>query len=176
MINAMNSKIVFNIIGFYICWWSTIYGVSIDYYFIGPVVVLIFLTIHLYKIVNHHQENIFLLICFILGLLIETIFLNLDIIIHKGLLTKFYIAPLWSIMLWVCFGATISHSFKWMSQRYIESSILGALSAPIVYFSFRTFGIIEFGNSNLITGILVSIIWGISIPLFIKISDKKLDL
>ena len=176
MIDKINFKIVFNIIGFYICWWSTIYSVSINYYFIGPLVIFLFLIIHFYRGVNHRKEDIFLLICFILGTIIETTLLNFNIIIHNGILTKYHIAPLWSIMLWVCFGATLYHSFKWMSQRYIESSILGALLAPIVYFSFRSFGIVEFGNNNLITGVAVSIIWGLFIPLFIKISDRKLNI
>ena len=101
---------------------------------------------------------------------------NLDIIIHKGILTQYNIAPLWAISLWVCFGATIYHSFKWMSKQYITSAILGALSAPIVYFSFKSLGVIEFGVTNIIAAFSVSAIWCFFIPLFIIIADKRLDL
>ena len=90
---------------------------------------------------------------FFLGAFIETTLFNLDIIFHKGILTQYNIAPLWAISLWVCFGATIYHSFKWMSKQYITSAILGALSAPIVYFSFKSLGVIEFGVTNIIAAL-----------------------
>ena len=176
MIKEINGKIIFNVIGFYICWWLTIFGTSKGYYFTGPLSVVLFLVIHFYKVTNHKKEDLFLIICFFLGTLIETILLNLNIIIHKGILTEYNIAPLWSISLWVCFGATIYHSFKWMSKQYIISSILGAMSAPIVYFSFRAFGVVEFGMNNIITGLSVSAIWCLFIPLFIIIADRRLGL
>jgi len=176
MINQINGKIVFNVIGFYICWWLTIFGVVKGYFFVGPIVVVLFLIIHFYKVTNHKKEDMFLFICFILGLIIESVLLNLNIIIHKGFLTQYHVAPLWSVSLWVCFGATIYHSFKWMSKQYIASSILGAMSAPIVYFSFKSIGVVEFGMSNFITAVSVSVVWCLFIPLFIIISDRRLDL
>ena len=176
MIKEINGKIVFNIIGFYICWWFTICGATTGYYFIGPVSTIIFLIIHFYKVTDHKKENLFLIICFLLGTLIETTLLNLNIIIHKGILVEYNIAPLWAISLWVCFGATIYHSFKWMSKQYVISSILGAMFAPIVYFSFQALEIIEFGMNNIITALSVSIVWCLFIPLFIVISDRKFHL
>ena len=176
MFREITGKLIFNVIGFYICWWFTILGVIKEYFFIGPLAVILFLIVHFYKVSNHKKEDLFLVICFFLGAFIETTLFNLDIIIHKGILIQYNIAPLWAISLWVCFGATIYHSFKWMSKQYIISSILGVMFAPIVYFSFRTLGIVEFGMNNIITGLSVSAIWGLFIPLFIIISDRKLEL
>ena len=176
MINLINGKIAFNVIGFYICWWLTILGVIKEFYFLGPISVILFLFIHFYKVTNHKKEDVFLVICFFLGFIIESILFNLNIIMHKGILTEYGIAPLWAISLWVCFGTTIYHSFKWMSKQYITSSILGVLSAPIVYFSFNSLGIVEFGMNNFITALSVSVVWGLFIPLFIIISDRRLDL
>ena len=176
MLRDITGKLIFNVIGFYICWWFTILGVLKEYYFIGPLAIFFFLIVHFYKVTNHKKEDLFLVICFFLGAFIETTLFNLDIIIHKGILTQYNIAPLWAISLWVCFGATIYHSFKWMSKQYITSAILGALSAPIVYFSFKSLGVIEFGVTNIIAAFSVSAIWCFFIPLFIIIADKRLDL
>ena len=49
----MNKKILFNIIGFYLCWWLSIYGASIEYYYLGPISVILFLLVHFYKISYH---------------------------------------------------------------------------------------------------------------------------
>ena len=63
----MKNSIIINVIGFYICWWITIYGAVSKLYYIGPLATLIFIIIHLYKVTNHKKEDIFLVFSFLLG-------------------------------------------------------------------------------------------------------------
>jgi len=175
MIKLINNKLVFNVIGFYICWWISIYGAIIEIYCIGPLVTILFILLHFFKVVDHHQEDIFLVICFFLGTFIETTLLNLNVIIHKGVLVEFNIAPIWAISLWVCFGSTVFHSFKWMSKQYLTCAILGALSSPIIYFSLKSLGVLSFGIGNAYVLMLTSMTWALFIPIFIYISDKILE-
>ena len=171
----MKNSVIINVIGFYICWWLTIYGAVSKLYYIGPVATFFFIIIHLGKLTNHKEEDIFLLISFFLGLFIETLLLNLDIIIHKGILVKYNIAPFWSVSLWLCFATTLLHSFKWLSKRYLTSSLLGILSAPMIYFSMQSMGVVTFGVDKIIVIIFTSFLWGLFFPLFIYISDKILE-
>jgi len=171
----MKNSIIINVIGFYICWWLTIYGAVSQFYYIGPLATIIFIIIHLNKVTNHKKEDIFLIISFFLGLFIESLLLNLDIIIHKGLLVQYNIAPLWAVSLWLCFATTLLHSFKWLSKRYIVSSFLGLLSAPMIYFSMFSLGVIEFGVSKIFVILITSVLWALFVPLFIYISDQILD-
>ena len=76
----MNNKTIFNIIGFYLCWWMSIYGAAIEIYYIGPVCVLLFLLVHYLKIIYHENEILFLLICLFVG---STIGLTEDQLIEK---------------------------------------------------------------------------------------------
>ena len=171
----MKNSVIINVIGFYICWWLTIYGAVSKLYYIGPVATFFFIIIHLGKLTNHKEEDIFLLISFFLGLFIETLLLNLDIIIHKGILVKYNIAPFWSVSLWLCFATTLLHSFKWLSKRYLTSSLLGILSAPMIYFSMQSMGVVTFGVDKIIVIIFTSFLWGLFFPLFIYISDRILE-
>ncbi len=171
----MKNSIIINVIGFYVCWWITIYGAVSKLYYIGPVATFIFIIIHLVKLTNHKKEDVFLLISFFLGLFIETLLLNLDIIIHKGILVQYNIAPFWSVSLWLCFATTLLHSFKWLSKKYLTSSVLGILSAPLIYFSMQSMDVIKFGADKIIVIIFTSILWGLFFPLFIYISDRILE-
>jgi len=173
--NIINKNIVINVIGFYICWWLTVLGAISGFYFIGPLVTFFFVVLHLYKVANHKKEDMFLIICFFLGLIIESVLLNSNVIIHKGFLVDYNIAPLWSVSLWVCFGSTLFHSFKWLSKQYFISILLGLFSAPLIYFSMNSIGIIEFGMNKIYVGLITSFLWGIFIPLFIYISDRLLE-
>tara|TARA_Y100000590_G_C15638538_1_gene983981 strand:+ start:815 stop:1333 length:519 start_codon:yes stop_codon:yes gene_type:complete len=171
----MKNSIIINVIGFYICWWLTIYGAISQFYFIGPLATFIFIIVHLNKVTNHKKEDIFLLISFFLGVFIESILLNLNIIIHKGIFVKYNLAPLWAVSLWLCFATTLLHSFKWLSKKYIISSLLGMFSAPMIYFSMYSLGVVEFGVSKIFVTLFTSISWALFIPLFIYISDKILE-
>ena len=171
----MNNRIIINVIGFYICWWLTIYGAVSQMYYIGPLATSIFIFLHLNKVTNHKKEDIFLLISFFLGIFIETLLFNLNIIIHKGILVQYNIAPLWAVSLWLCFATTLLHSFKWLSKRYFISSLLGFLSAPMLYFSLYSLGVIEFGVSKTLVILFTSILWALFLPLFIYISDRILE-
>lgn len=171
----MKNSIIINVIGFYICWWLTIYGAVSQFYYIGPLATSIFIIIHLNKVANHKKEDIFLLISFFLGIFIESLLLNLNIIIHKGVLVEYKIAPLWAVSLWLCFATTLLHSFKWLSKRYIVSSLLGLLSAPMIYFSMYSLDVVDFGVSKMFVILFTSILWALFIPLFIYISDKILE-
>ena len=59
MLKEINGKLIFNVIGFYICWWTTVFSVSKDQYFVGPLSVIIFLVVHFYKVTNHKKEDLF---------------------------------------------------------------------------------------------------------------------
>lgn len=144
-------------------------------YYIGPLATSIFIFLHLNKVTNHKKEDIFLLISFFLGIFIETLLFNLNIIIHKGILVQYNIAPLWAVSLWLCFATTLLHSFKWLSKRYFISSLLGFLSAPMLYFSLYSLGVIEFGVSKTLVILFTSILWALFLPLFIYISDRILE-
>ena len=172
MMNIINKKILFNIVGFYICWWGSIWGAVNNLFFIGPICVLLFLFIHLFKIVYNKNEILYLFICFILGFILDTIFLRLEIINYKGYLPLEYnLAPLWVVGLWVCFGATVLHSFKWIRRRYITLFILGAICAPIIYLSASRLETLNFVNENFYALSFVSLGWAIFLPFLIFLSD-----
>ena len=88
---------------------------------------------------------------------------------------QYNIAPLWAVSLWICFATTLLHSFKWLSKRYLISSLLGLLSAPMIYFSMYSLGVIEFGVSKILVILFTSVLWALIVPLFIYISDRILE-
>ena len=167
---------IFNIFGFYSCWWLGLYGAYSNLFYLGPLALLIFLLLHFYKVVNHPNEYKYLIICLFLGLIIDTMNIRLGLISYKGIIPlKYGISPLWAISLWVCFGATVFHSFKWLHKKYIMSSILGFLTSPIIYISANKLGVVTFNQNYLYVLIIVSFIWAFFIPLYVYIADKLLE-
>ena len=176
MMKKLNKKILFNIIGFYFCWWASIFGATNKFYFIGPIFVSIFLLIHFLYVINQKKEIIFILICFFIGLLIDSFFLRFDIIHYKGYLPdNFNIAPLWVVSLWMCFGSSISHSFRWVKGNYMSLFLLGAVSGPLIYASATKLEVLYFNYAAYINLISVSLAWGVFLPFVVYLSDKIVD-
>ena len=171
----MNKKILFNIIGFYLCWWISIYAAANENYYLGPLSVFLFLIIHIFKIMSYNKEIFFLLICYLIGFLIDTIFLRLEIIEYNGYLSdKFHVAPLWVTCLWVCFGSSISHSFRWFKRRYLTLAFLGSISGPIIYFSASKAGALNFSVNNFHL-FSIGLCWSLFLPCIVFISDCLVD-
>ena len=171
----INNKILFNIIGFYVCWWISIYAAAKQNYYIGPIFVIIFLFIHIKKVINYNREIFFLLICYLIGFLIDTVFLRSGIIYYNGFLSENYnLAPFWVTGLWVCFGASISHSFKWVKRQYLTLTLLGMMSGPVIYFSASKTGALII-NTNYYYLIIIGICWAFFLPFIVFISDRIVD-
>ena len=168
----MNNKILFNIIGFYICWWVSIYGAIREIYYLGPLVVIVFLSIHALKVISYNSEILFLIVCYLIGFFIDTFFLRLGIIEYNGFLSENYnLAPIWVTFLWVCFGSSISHSFKWVKKQYKFLALLGVVSGPAIYFSASKAGVLLF-NLNYYYLFIVGACWALFLPLIVYISDR----
>ena len=169
----INKKILFNIIGFYLCWFISFYGASINNFYLGPVSVIVFLFVHFSKVMYDRKEIIFILICLFSGFVVDSIFLNLGIIKYKGISPmSSNLAPIWVVSLWACFGATIYHSFRWAKRKYLTMFFLGAVSGPFIYFSAYNMRVLFFDDNFIEVLVVISIIWSIVIPLLILISDK----
>ena len=175
----INSKTLINVLGFYICWWLCIYGAIQEMYAVGPLSVLIYMVLHFVYLTNNKIEYLYILICFVLGFLIDTIILKLNIIRYSGFLPDNYnVAPLWVVCLWLCFSLSIFHSFKVLQKRYKESLFLGFVSGPLVYYSFSKIEIITISDSYNILFILffIAVLWMFLIPFCVFIADQLIKL
>ena len=168
----MNYKNIINLIGFYICWWLSIFGAVQGKYFLGPISLLMYIIIH-FSIINHHKkEYIYLIFCLFLGFLVDTILLKINFIVYSGYLSENYrIAPLWVVTLWISFGLSIFHSFQLLQKNYKSTMLLGTLSGPVIYYSCMKAKIISFEFSLVISLICISIIWSVILPLYVYIAD-----
>ena len=83
-----------------------------------------------------------------------------------------YIAPLWITSMWCGFSATVNHSLSWLHNRYVASAVLGVISGPLSYLAGVKFEAIEFDAAPIVALIIISIYYGITIPLMYWVNEK----
>ena len=161
-----------NILGFQLSWWFCVLGVKYGYPYLGPFVMTLFILVHylFYKINN--LEFIFIFVCGLIGMLVDTFFINIDLIDYNGL-TINNIAPLWIISMWLGFAATINHSLSWLRKRYFFAFWLGFIFGPISYLTGVKFNALSF-NVSIYSITVLSVAWGIVVPLLFFINERIL--
>ena len=168
---------IYNILGFKVCWWACVLGAVSNQKYLGPILVLIYLFIHLYIMsVELRKAEIYLLLfAAILGTFVDSVFLNFNLLTYEGSYANIsYIAPLWITAMWVGFTATLNHAFKKIIKKYYIQVILGLIFGPLAYITGNGLNAIIFNpdySYNLIL-FIIAIAWGISFPLLCWTSNK----
>lgn len=166
----MNAKNIFNILGFQLSWWACVIGAQRGYIYFGPLVMAIFLAVHLFLTGRNRSEINFIAVVGLLGILVDTAFLHSSFIFYEGR-TFSSLAPLWIIAMWLGFSATLNHSLAWLDGKWVHSFILGAVFGPMSYIAGLKFGAINF-NISILTITILSVVWGLTLPIMFLLNRK----
>ncbi len=158
---------IYDIIGFKICWLLCAFCSVWEQPYLGPVVTLLFILIHLYIVDFKKRDIKIILIAIICGLILDSIFSIFNIIDYKGgFLTLYNIAPLWILSMWAGFALTMLYALDSIKTKYFISALLGLIGGPLSYSAGVGIGSLSI-QSNF-AYILLSISWGAIVPLLFK--------
>ena len=81
--------------------------------------------------------------------------------------------PLWLVVLWACFAATLGHSLKFLTKSIYFQVIAGAVFAPLSYFAGERLSAVGFGYSHYFTFLLLSVSWALLMVIFFKLLNAS---
>jgi len=133
--------------------------------YFGPLVMTLLLIAHYYFFVSNIKEIYFILIIGVVGTLVDTLMFLSGSFIYTGAYSReVFVAPLWITAMWAGFAATVNHSMLFFKDRWILMVIAGAVFGPAAYFTGESLGAIEFRLPSLLSGLVIGIVWAISMP------------
>lgn len=164
---------IFNIIGFQAGWWSCVLGTKYEAKYFGPLIMLVFIIIHLYYFSDDPHEIKLVIFFAFAGTLVDTAMAYSGVLKYSGLYKPdILIAPLWITAMWFGFAATVNHSMEWLKNRWIAAFILGAVFGPLSYITAEKFGAVQFQENIIIVCTMLAIVWGASIPAIYWVNDR----
>jgi len=149
-----------NIIGFNIAWFGLI---LLENRFIP--VVLLWIALHLYFCKQRVSEIKLIVSVSIIGITIDSILLFFDVFQFKDQL----VIPLWLMMLWVAFAATMAHSLQFLSRSKILQLIVGSIFPPLSYIAGESLTSMTFRFEVFTTYLILAAIWSILMVLFFQL-------
>lgn len=158
----MSARAVISFVVLQVGWFACVLGAAHGYPWIGPVVVLALLTLHVGKQPAPAREVVILGISAVVGFLVDTAFLRFGVVrIPSSMLS-----PPWLVVLWPNFISTTANSglLRSLPRRPLLAGLLGAVGGPLAYDSGARLGAIELGDHRVGALAIVGVVWGVVVP------------
>lgn len=152
---------------FYLGWILTLKFVLEGNYWIGPVINLFIIVLHIIRVPHRLFETMLILSLPILGsFLLDGSLVIFGILKYLG---RFeccpWIPPVWILSLWGLFATSINHSLAWVDRKLWLTIATGAVGGTLSYYAAIRVGAAEFLVSNTAGIFLLAMAWGIVMPL-----------
>ncbi len=118
-----------------------------------------------------HKDFIFVLTLLPLGLLIDSLWVYLQLIEYKELIPFNMAAPYWIGILWITFALSLNSSMSWLFEHPKIAIIFGALGGPLSYLAAERLGAITIFDKN-ITLLLLGLSWLLVMLVILAVNSK----
>jgi len=166
----MSARAVGSFVGLQIGWLACVLGAARGYPWLGPVVVLVALSIHVGKQRGRAREIFILGIAGVVGFLVDTALLRLGVVrIHGTML-----CPPWLVALWPNFISTTANSglLRSLPRRPLVAGLLGAVGGPLAYDSGARLGAIELDSPRLGALAIIGMVWAVVVPALVMLRAR----
>ena len=155
-----------NVALFQAAWFAAVLGAARGMLWLGPLVMIPTLAVHLLLQEDRQAEVKLLLAAGVLGFIFDTAFVAGGVFTPLQHLFPRPLSPPWMICLWLNFAATLNVSMAWLRGRYLLAALFGAIGGPLAYYSGARLGATETLPTT--TGmLLLAVGWGAMTPLLV---------
>ena len=123
--NDLTRKAV-NVLLFQAAWFAAVLGAARGMPWLGPLVMIPTLAVHLALQKNRQGEVKLLLAAGVLGFIFDTAVVAGGVFTPLQHLFPRPLSPPWMICLWLNFAATLNISMVWLRGRYLLAALFGA--------------------------------------------------
>ena len=161
-----------NYLGLQIGWFACAIGAARGMPWLGPLVVLVYLILHLAWSEKRARELTFILLVGLLGWVVDSLKKVTGLISYASDISITWMAPPWIEAMWLLFSTSLNGTLMWLQGRYFVAVILGAVFGPLSYVTGVRLGAIEFNKDLLFTIVVLAVVWGISVPFIAWLAKK----
>jgi len=160
-----------NLLLFQIGWFACVLGAVNRIFLLGPIVVLVVISVHLFWSNRPSKELVLIGLTALLGAGWDSLLVLVGFVTYPSGTIINGLAPYWIIMLWMLFATTLNVSLPWLREKVLLSLLLGAFFGPLAYYVGVQLGGIVFLN---LTASLLSIAvgWSVILPTLIALSVR----
>ena len=162
--------LVINVTAFKLGWLSSVFGGAQQLPWLGPLVVLVAISIHLLRAERPRPEFMLILSAGLMGAFFDSLLVAAGWVTFPSGMFSETLAPYWIITMWMLFATTINLSFRWMRGRPWLAIAFGFVGGPLAYLAGHKIGGIQFVDQAMALGVL-AIGWAIIMPVLVRLGE-----
>ena len=160
-----------NFIAFQIGWFSSVIGAAQQMPWLGPVVLIGVLALHLRRARRPDLEVGLVLACGIIGVWFDSLLVAAGLVAYPSGQPVGFMAPYWIVTMWMLFATTLNVSMGWLKGRLVLAAGLGAVAGPLSYLAGQKLGGMQFLEPTTAT-IALAIGWGTVMPVLMLLAER----
>lgn len=129
----MNRRNLLNVVLFQAAWFASVLGAARGMPWLGPLVMVPVLAVHLIYSDDRQAEVRLLLVAGTAGFLFDTGMILCGVFTPVTLLLPAPWSPPWMVGLWLNLATTLNFSLGWLRGRLPLAALFGAIGGPLAY-------------------------------------------
>jgi len=159
-----------NFIIFQVAWLSSVIGGAREMPWLGPLVVLGALGVHLAFARRRFEEVLLVITCAVIGASFDSALVAAGWVSYKSGIVSEYMAPYWIVTMWMLFATTLNVSMRWMRGRPVLAAVFGFYGGPAAYIAGEALGGIILDNKIAAIAAL-AVGWAVLMPFLMWLSE-----
>lgn len=162
---------IVNFLAFQAGWLGSVLGAASGLPWVGPMIVLMVVALHLSIVARPGQEAILVVLAMLIGLVLDSALVAAGLVGYREGLFLPGIAPYWIIFMWAGFATTLNGSMRWLRGRPLLAVGFGLVSGPLVYLLGARLGALELVQP-LPALLALALMWGLLMPLLSRLAER----
>ncbi len=158
-------------------WFACVLGAADGRGWVGPLVVLAAIAVHVAFIAPAPDERRIelqnVLRFGVLGAAVDAGLTRLGLLVFDGNAVEFLGMPLWMAALWFLFPILFNSSLAWMRGRHVLAALFGLVGGPLSYLGGESLGALELGPNRTVALLAIGVVWGTYTPLALHFSSRS---
>ena len=163
--------IFLNFVAFQVGWFSSVLGAAKQMPWLGPLVLIGIVIIHLRQAHRPGLEAGLIIACGVIGAHFDSVLVALGWVTYTSGYINTSLAPYWIVTMWMLFATTLNRSMTWLKGRLALAAVMGAIAGPMSYYAGSKLGGIVF-ETPLPALVVLSVGWALIMPVVVMLSER----
>jgi hypothetical protein len=152
-------------------WFAIVLGAANDRSWLAMGVALALVAVHLTLVRGLLRHVGLILASGAIGFTLDSLQLWWGVFRFPSGMVCMWLAPPWDVVLWMQFATILPISLRWLSRRYLLSSVLGLAGGPLAFYAGQQLGAVSFLSPRLLHFAALGVVWMLALPLLVWLSD-----
>jgi hypothetical protein len=168
----MNRLVILtNLVFFQVVWFAAVVGAANQTIWIAILAFAGMVAIHLVTARSRMREMWLISTIAVIGFAVDTLLMRASMVSYNTAVPLPDYAPVWIVLLWAAFAATLNVSLRWMKPRLILAATSAAILGPVAYYGADKLGAVNL-QQDVISLIAIGLIWALVTPLALVLAHR----